>query len=107
MVTDKVLVAAGYGEEGAGAYNEIISVGNMDITCQNFPWEEAWIQSATGGFVQNEVLICGGSDINHSEIYDECWILGQRKTIKMTHGRAYSAGLVWSGEVSNFLTGGS
>ena len=108
LVTDKVLVATGHGEQGASAINEIISVGNKDITCQTSLWEDALIHSATGGFVQNEVLICGGSQEFGNENYDgrSCWILGQRKTIKMTHGRAFSAGLVWNNVVSNFLTGG-
>ena len=108
MVTDKVLVATGHGEEGASAFNEIISVGNMDITCQNLPWEDGWIHSATGGFVQNEVLICGGSQEFSNEDYDgrSCWILGQVKPIKMATRRAFSAGIVLHDEVSNFLTGG-
>ena len=105
MVTDKVLVATGIGTEGTQEPNEIISVGNMDNTCQKFPTQyNRFIKSATGGFIQNEVLVCGGA----FEDVELCWILGrQRKPIKMAHGRAYSAGIVIDDEVSNFITGGS
>ena len=64
----------------------------------------AYIQQLVG-FVQNEVLICGG-DYN-SDPDSNCWILGQSKTIKMEHGRAYSYGIVLNDEVSNLLKGGS
>ena len=105
LVTDKVLVATGIGTEGTQEPNEIISVGNMDNTCQKIPsLHNTFINSATGGFIQNEVLICGGI----FEDTELCWILGkQRKPIKMAHGRVYSAGIVIDDEVSNFITGGS
>ena len=63
LVTDKVLVATGLRRtEGLPGPNEIISVGNMDNTCQKFPMQHnTFIKSATGGFIQNEVLICGGT----------------------------------------------
>ena len=105
LVTDKVLVATGLRTGGLPVPNEIISVGNMDNTCQKIPsLHNSFIKSATGGFIQNEVLICGGA-FEDSEL---CWILGkERKPIKMAHGRAYSAGIVIDDEVSNFITGGS
>ena len=107
MVTDKVLVTTGYSYPEAVASSEIISVGNVDITCQKFPDGPNGIHSATGGFVQNEVLICGGSQEFSNEDYDgrSCWILGQMKPIKMATRRAFSAGIVLHDEVSNFLTG--
>ena len=62
LVTDKVLVATGLRTGGLPVPNEIISVGNMDNTCQKFPTQyNRFIKSATGGFIQNEVLICGGT----------------------------------------------
>ena len=100
LITDKVLVTTGDGLHGE--VSEIISVGNMDVTCQNFPNGPSDITSATGGFVQNEVLICGGH--HRSNYYDPtCWILGQSKTIEMAHGRAYSYGIVLYDKVSNLF----
>ena len=104
MVTDKVLVTTGYSYPEAVASSEIISVGYVDITCQKFPDGPNGIHSATGGFVQNEVLICGG-DYN-SDPDSNCWILGQSKTIKMAYGRAYSYSIVLNDEVSNLLKEG-
>ena len=102
MITDKVLVTTGDGLHGE--VSEIISVGNMDITCQNFPNGPTDIVSSTGGFVQNEVLICGGYHSSSLKYDPNCWILGQSETIEMAHGRAYSYGIVLNDKVSNLIT---
>ena len=40
----------------------------------------------TGGFLQNEVLVCGSTVANEG-YRNICWILGQNKNITMEHGR--------------------
>ena len=100
MVTDKVLVVAGYG--GNGKFSEVISIGNVDITCQNFPDGHPDRRGASGGFVQKEVLICGGYH-QSGKFFDDCWILGQNKKIKMIHQRAYLSSIVLNDKVSNLI----
>ena len=93
-------MVAGYG--GNGKFSEVISIGNVDITCQNFPDGPPDRSGASGGFVQKEVLICGG--FHHSgKYFDDCWILGQNKTIKMVHQRGYSPSIVINDKVSNLI----
>ena len=99
MVIDKVLVVTG--DKRNGKFSEVISIGNTDITCQNFPNSPSDRDAACGGFVQNEVLICGGKHISY--YLDDCWILGQTQKIKLIDHRGYSASIVLNDKVSNFI----
>ena len=55
------------------------------------------IYGATGGFLQSEIVICGGEKTMKFNI---CWVLGQNKNISMEDARQKPASIVINNKVS-------
>ena len=86
-----------------GIHSEVIVLENDNTTCQELTglYEMA---AGTGGFVQNEIMICGGNYV-FWETLDNCWLLGQNKTILLDYERLDSASIVINNKVSNLISG--
>ena len=93
----KLLVVTGFPYEN-GSHAEVIDLENEDSICQelsNAPYE---MDGGTGGFLQNEVLICGGFSDNHP--LNKCWMLNQNRTISMKYERRWASSIVINNKVS-------
>ena len=77
-----------------------------DSSCKNWAEFPKDVDSATGGVIQDFVVICGGGmDV---ESFDECYSLNGKVATLITHmtaKRAYAASLVING-ASLWITGG-
>ena len=96
FVTVKLLVVSGYPFE-SGIHSEVIAIGTEDTTCQELSNSPYLTASGTGGFLQNEILVCGAVDGGFRNL---CWILGQDKNITMEHGRRATSGIIYTDKVS-------
>ena len=80
--------------------------GNL---CNNWPDFPIGVHGATGGLIENTVMICGGDDNGFGLNYvDECYSLTSEKATLVTHmsvGRQYAASIVLN-DKTLWVTGG-
>ena len=107
IATAKLLVVTGYPYEN-GIHSEVIDLEHEDLTCQELANAPYQMDDGTGGFVQNDVMICGGYDGNDHPpdypILNKCWILGQNKSISMEYERDRPSGTVINDRVSHTMS---
>ena len=76
--------------------------------CNNWPdFPISVQQGATGGLIENTVIICGGS-VSLSDSFDECYSLTSEKAVLVTHmsdGRSDAASIVFN-DNTLWVTGG-
>ena len=86
-----------------GMHSQVLDLVGENISCQELNNAPYGLHGGTGGFVQNEVLVCGGyiSD----EYFDNCWILNKEESfnnmfIPMNYPRYGTASIVINDKVS-------
>ena len=84
-------------------HSQVLDLVGENISCQELNNAPYGLHGGTGGFVQNEVLVCGGyiSD----EYFDNCWILNKEESfnnmfIPMNYPRYGTASIVINDKVS-------
>ena len=107
ITASKILVATGENQDGAQITSEVADLtvkgGNM---CKNWPDLPIALAAATGGFVGNTAIICGGTD--GLSYFDECYSFTSQKATLVTHmsvGRRQSASVVLNDDTL-WVTGG-
>ena len=79
-----------------------------DSSCKNWAELPKNLDAATGGVIEETVVICGGADVIIGESFDECYSLSGNVAPLITHmstQRAYAASLAVNG-ASLWITGG-
>ena len=95
----KLLVVSGV-PTNSGYKAEVIDIEDPDNTCLDFgSWLEARA-ACTGGFVQNEVIVCGCQRLIDWGFSKICHLLNTDKSFQMTYERAHSSSIVINNEVS-------
>ena len=83
LTVSKILVTTGSNRDGTHTASEIIDLtikgGNK---CENWPKFPISVSEATGGLIENNVLICGGYD---GRYIDECYSLSNKKATFVTY----------------------
>ena len=79
-----------------GITSEINVIGTEDITCQDPIQDQTpYVYGASGGYVDNNVLICGGNDTNMCMSMFEL-----HNPISMKYIRTFSSSIVIKNKVS-------
>ena len=107
LSVSKFLITNGQNHGGTTTGTEIMDLtikGNSE--CKNWADFPKDIFGAVGGFVGNEVIICGGYDQNYSPT-DECYSFNEQSAKVVTHTsitRAGAASIVFGNKL--WITGG-
>ena len=106
ITASKILVATGDNLNGRQTTSEIVDLtvkgGNM---CRNWPKFPLSVFEATGGLIENTVMICGGYD---DSLVDECYSLTSQKAAFVTNTsvrRSFVASIVLN-DNTLWVTGG-
>ena len=106
ITASKILVATGDNLNGRQTTSEIVDLtvkgGNM---CRNWPKFPLSVFEATGGLIENTVMICGGYD---DSLVDECYSLTSQKATFVTNTsvrRSFVASIVLN-DNTLWVTGG-
>ena len=96
VVTANLLVVTGL-PVSKGIKAELHVIGTDDVVCQNpIQTQHPYVYGATGGFVENNKLVCGGNNSN------TCMSLfGDQEPILMNYMRPYSSSIVTKDKVSS------
>ena len=96
-VSSSILVITGFGGLGVNLSPEVINLEGK--TCSRLPEKYPKnVQGATGGFINGQVIICGGTDRDTYEDYNECYTLKKGGTWtllgNLSETRLYSSSIV-------------
>ena len=97
----KLLVVSGV-PQNSGYKAEVIDIEDPDNTCLDFGSGNILegFAACTGGFVQNEVIVCGCQRLIDWGFSKICHLLNTDKSFQMTYERAHSSSIVINNEVS-------
>ena len=105
----KFLVTAGWNDDGYQSNSEMIDLSiKGDSNCKDWAQFPKDVNGATGGVIQDTVIVCGGLNYDLYESVDVCYSLNSKTTTLKTHmaaKRAYAASLVID-ETTLWITGG-
>ena len=77
--------------------------------CNNWPKFPIGVEGATGGFIGDSVIICGGYNYNNHDYVDKCYSLTSEKASLVTHmsvRRGFAASIVLN-DNTLWVTGGA
>ena len=98
-ISGKLLVVSGV-PTNSGYKAEVIDIEDPDNTCLDFgSWLEARA-ACTGGFVQNEVIVCGCQSLEDCSSSKDCHLLNAGKSFPMMWERSHSSSIVIKDAVS-------
>ena len=95
----KLLVVSGV-PTNSGYKAEVIDIEDPDNTCLDFG---SWLEkraACTGGFVQNEVIVCGCQSLEDWSSSKDCHLLNAGKSFPMMWERSHSSSIVIKDAVS-------
>ena len=84
-----------------GLKSEIIDLENENLVCEDLSNAPYVISYGTGGFVNNNPVICGGFD--GSKQLNICFVLGQNDILTLEYARSVAASIVFNNKVSKYF----
>ena len=96
------MVSTGYSAGGKTSHSEAVDLASTGKSCSAIPYFVHATRGATGGFLNNKAIICGGG--SNSKCYTITRVSVDFFT-NMLHSRDYVAGIVVNDKL--WLTGGN
>ena len=101
--TKLLVVTGGFDDQyyNDGLKSEIIDLENENLVCEDLSNAPYVISYGTGGFVNNNPVICGGFD--GSKQLNICFVLGQNDILTLEYARSVAASIVFNNKVSKYF----